>query len=84
MINPNQRILKPSQEIREVASMIYQQKNGKPLFSYQSAPLAETVEALLAWLDDHYLPREVPISRALLDSQSQEEEHDKDSQPQYR
>ena len=84
MINLNQRILKPSQEIREIASVIYQQKNGKPLFSYQSPPISETIEALLSWLDDHYLPREVPISRALLDSQSQEEEYDKDSQPQYR
>ena len=83
MIHPNQRILKPSQEIREIASVIYQQKNGKPLLSYQSAPISETIEALLAWLDDHYLPREVSISRALLDSQPQEED-DKDSQPKYR
>lgn len=79
MIDPNRRIMTPSQEIDELARHIYFIKNGKHLLSYQTPPPSEFITAILTWLDDNHSPREVALLHPVV-----EEEKENDSQPTYR
>lgn len=46
--------IKPSQHIFEMAKVIYQRKNGKPILSYQTPPNEYILQAVLDFIDDNF------------------------------
>lgn len=74
--------IKPSKYIFENAKIIYFQKNGKHLLSYQTPPNEYVLQAILDFIDDNH--EEIELHEPEIPSIQQEVDlNENDSQPEF-